>query len=170
MPSCRSVRANLTAWIDGELSSRWEARVRRHLNGCEACVAEAENTRAAIESQRRWLGQAVALADFDPEPLRVRLRLAVAREPQPAPGWLWPLRPLALAGAAVAAAIALAVFIAGGPKAVLIPLGVEPPPPVVATETDLFKDYVLIQHLDALENFDTVESVPLDDDQTTHRG
>ena len=74
---------------------------------------------------------------------------------------------MVLASSAVAAAaVILALVFAGGPAAVLVPLGVESPPVAVKANPELFKDYPLIQHLDALENFDTVQSVPLDDDQT----
>src|SRR5262249_41516280 len=82
----------------------------------------------------------------------------------------WFSHPLAQAAGAVAVAVGLTLVVAGGPKAVLIPLGVAPPPPAVRSHPDLFKDYSLIQHLDALENFDTVESEPLDDDQASFNG
>lgn len=171
MPSCRSVRENLTAWVDGELSPRSAMRVQRHLAACSVCAAEADEMRTAIEWQRRCLPQAVMVAEFDPQPLQARLRRALAAEPEPRPMWWARLfQPVAVAGAVVAAAVALIVLMAGGPRAVLIPLGVQSPPPAVARETDLFKDYQLIQRLDALENFDTVESVPLDDDQAPYRG
>ena len=51
-----------------------------------------------------------------------------------------------------------------------MPLGLESPPPAVVQHTELFKDYPLIERLDVLEHFDTVESVPLDDESAAQRG
>jgi hypothetical protein len=39
-PACRSVRARLSAYVDGELPSRQHHAVRQHLAGCAACAAE----------------------------------------------------------------------------------------------------------------------------------
>lgn len=171
MASCRAMQEKLTAWVDGELSPRWDARLRQHVAVCTACAAAAAAIRAAVAWQRRCLPEVVRPVGLDPALLRGRLRQALAAEPDvPDRSWVWLLRPLAIGGAAVAVATAVLFFVAGGPGAVLIPLGVESPPAAVAREPDLFKDYQLIQHLDALENFDTVESIPLDDDQGAHRG
>jgi hypothetical protein len=63
-----------------------------------------------------------------------------------------------------------AVLLAVGPQMVLMPLGLESPPPAVAQHTGLFKDYPLIERLDVLEHFDTVESVPLDDEGASRHG
>jgi anti-sigma factor RsiW len=176
MASCRVIRENLTAWIDGELSSRWDDRVRGHLAECAACTTEADGLRKSIALQRRALSQVTSLPGFDPAPAWARvqraLRTAAADTPET---WTavvraWFSRPLALAGAAVAVGLILLLAVAGGPKAVLIPLGVAPPPVAVTSHPDLFKDYSLIQHLDALENYDTVESEPLDDDQASFNG
>lgn len=177
-PSCRTVRENLSAWIDAELSRRWTDRVRRHLDGCAACSAEAENLRTAIAGQRHALARIMTLDNFDPARLRAQLRRALHEHSDTtarwsgapewdSPRWGWLLRPVAVAGAALTAAMIGALVFAGGPRAVLIPLGVESPPSAVTREPELFKDYPLIQQLDVLENFDTVESVPLDDDQTS---
>jgi hypothetical protein len=177
MPPCQSIREDLTAWIDGTLPSRRDERIRRHVAACTDCAAEAERLRAAIEWQQRTLPRVLALHDFDAQPLQERLQQAMALERHTeweVSGWFLAvrfglLRPFAVAGAAVTAVLLLLFFL-GGPSAVLIPLGIESPPPAVARQPDLFKDYSLIQHLDALEYFDTVESTPLDDDQSTHNG
>ncbi len=171
MASCRVVRKNLTAWVDQELSPRWEQRVSSHLASCATCAAEAGRVRAAIERHRTVLPRAVAAGGIELGALRARLQRALAAEEQQAePLWRWRLRPLAFAGAAaLAVALALVLF-AGGPNAVLIPLGVQSPPPAVRHAPELFKEYQLIKDLDALENFDTVESVPLDDEQATQPG
>ncbi|HXQ21753.1 MAG TPA: zf-HC2 domain-containing protein [Candidatus Acidoferrales bacterium] len=180
MLRCSGVREDLTAWIDGALPSRRHERVRQHVAACRACAAEAERVRAAIEWQRRLLARALAVPDVEVQPLQARLQQAVALEHRTERGdrsvsvWtrMWQpgmFRPLAVTGAVVSAVLAFVAF-AGGPSALLIPLGIESPPAAVASQPELFKDYSLIQHLDALEHFDTVESMPLDDDQTTQNG
>jgi hypothetical protein len=104
--------------------------------------------------------------------LRFKLRSALAAEPNPAVrAWMPLFRPIAVAGAAaMVGAILLLLSVVGGPTAVLVPLGVESPPVAVTREPELFENYRLIQQLDVLENFDTVESEPLDDDQTYQQG
>jgi hypothetical protein len=103
--------------------------------------------------------------------LHAKLQRALAAEADGrASAWSSLFRPLAIAGAVVTAVVVLFFSVMGGPKAVLIPLGVEPPPVAVTSDPDLFENYQVIQHLDALENFDNVESVPLDDDQPVHQG
>jgi hypothetical protein len=53
---------------------------------------------------------------------------------------------------------------------VFISVGIESPPTAVVREPDLYTDYPLIQQLDALEHFDTVQSVPLDDEPASQNG
>jgi anti-sigma factor RsiW len=171
MASCGAVQENLTAWIDGELSPRWTARVREHVDACADCAAEAANLRASIMLQCRVLPRLNAGEAVDAARLHARLQRAVAAAAAPRPSlWQWIFRPLVLAPA-LALLLVLALFTAaGGPTDVLAPLGVAPPPPAVRRAPGLFKDYSMIQHLDALENFDTVEAEPLDDDPDAQTG
>ncbi len=171
MTSCQAVEQDLVAWCDGELSERQARRITEHVSACAACAGEAERTRSAIAWQKRALVDITA-ATVDTQALQTKLRRALAAEPDARmPWWGWFLRPVAVAGACAVALVVVVFFsVVGGPKAVLIPLGVEPPPVAVSSEPELFENYQLIQHLDALENFDTVESVPLDEDQTLHEG
>jgi anti-sigma factor RsiW len=168
MISCQSIQEDLTAWIDGELSAGRADVVRQHVTECTTCRDEAESLRVAIKWHRQALVHAIALDDFDPTPLRWRLDRAVRREEER--GWRWVWRPVAFAGAALAAAAGILIAIAGGPGAVLIPIGLESPPVAVRQEPDLFENYPLIQRLDLLEHFDTVESVPIEDEQGTENG
>jgi anti-sigma factor RsiW len=171
MTNCRAVGADLTAWCDGELSHRRAKRIEHHLAGCATCSAEAESLSAAVRWQRRALPRLTAVADCEFEVLQARLRGALAAEPElRVPFWSWLFRPVAIAAAAAMIGVIALFSIMGGPNAVLIPLGVESPPVAVSSEPELFENYQLIQHLDALENFDTVESVPLNDDQSLHAG
>jgi anti-sigma factor RsiW len=165
MSTCGTVRENLTAWIDGELSPRWTERVRGHVARCAACAAEADSLRSSIGLQRTVLRHLSTVADVDTAALQARLRRAMAAADTPRPSaWRWLLRPVVLAPA-LALVLVLGLFTAaGGPADVLVPLGVAPPPPAVKRAPGLFKDYSLIEHLDALEHFDTVEAEPLDDE------
>ena len=180
MARCRRVRAELSAWIDGALPSRPAQRVRRHLAVCPGCAAEAEELRSAIAWQRQVLPAVLATCEPDVPLLQVRMEQAIDSErlvnggKRRARMWIrgWRrglLGPLA-AAAAAATVLLILVSLLGGPSAVLIPLGIESPPPAVARQPELFMDYSLIQHLDALEHFDTVESTPLDADQGAHNG
>ena len=120
---------------------------------------------SAIQWQRQALAEVTAVDEFDPQALHAKLRRVLAAEPAASvPLWAWLLRPVALASAAAIVAVVVLFSAMGGPKAVLIPLGVESPPIAVSSEPDLFENYQLIQHLDALENFDTVQSGPLDEE------
>jgi len=176
MSGCHDFSEDLTAWIDGQLTERRQNQVRRHLAACNCCSAQVDDLRAAIAWQRSAL-RAITTADgVDAAASQARLRRAIAAEADE--GTLaWSLRDvwasmwgrLALAGAAVSVAVAV-LLLAGGPGMVLMPLGLEPPPPAVVQHTELFKDYPMIERLDVLEHFDTVESVPLDDEDAAQRG
>ncbi len=172
MQSCRTIQENLTAWIDGELSARWNDRVGQHVQACSACAAETESLRAAIEWQRRTLVNAIVVEGLDPAVLQRRFERALRADDEATVerGWSWLWRPVAFASAAVAVAAGVLLFVAGGPQAILMPLGLEAPPAAVGLAPDLFRDYPLIQRLDFLEHFDTVESVPLDDEQGSENG
>jgi anti-sigma factor RsiW len=171
MMNCRAVKGDLTAWCDGELSRRRTERIEQHLAGCGACAAEAQSVSAAVRWQRQALPRVTAVANCEFSALQARLRRALTDEPGPrVPFWSWFVRPVAIAAATVMIAVVMLFSIMGGPQAVLIPLGVESPPVAVSSQPELFEDYQLIQRLDALENFDTVESVPLDDDRALHAG
>ncbi len=168
MISCQSVQEDLTAWIDGELPVDRAAVVRQHVAECTTCSAEVESLRAAIKWHRQALVHAIALEDFDPTPLSWRLDRALRRDEERRWHWVW--RPAVFAGAAMAVAASILMVIAGGPGAVLIPLGLESPPVAVSQEPELFKNYLLIQRLDLLEHFDNVQAVPLEDEQETENG
>ena len=101
--SC-TVEDELTAYLDGELSTVEAARVRDHLGSCSDCRA----TEALL---RRTLPELAALPTFEPSPgLRRRVLAEVAVLPRPWPERLrqW-LRPGVLAPALAAAAVVLVV-------------------------------------------------------------
>ncbi|MBP1684017.1 MAG: putative zinc-finger [Deltaproteobacteria bacterium] len=172
MIRCWFAQRNLTAWLDGELPEPRTRRLRHHLDACSRCSREAEHLRSAVHWHRRALphlltGGALETISFQNTMHSV---LLAERRATVAP-WTRPIRPMVLAGAALMAGLILVLLsVAGGPSAVLIPLGVTSPPVAVTREPDLFENYQLIQQLDALENFDTVQSEPLDDDETSHHG
>jgi anti-sigma factor RsiW len=163
MARCRTVQSNLTAWVDGELSRRWERKVRDHLERCQLCAAEAEALRSAVEVQTRVLRQGLHQAGVVPAGLWTRVA-AHAQETHAAPlAWLFWLRPVVIVCAVVVLSLVGFVSAAGGPQAVLIPLGVKAPPPAVKRAPSMFTQYRMIEKLEILENFDTVDAVPLDD-------
>jgi predicted anti-sigma-YlaC factor YlaD len=176
MSDCQDFREELTAWVEGQLPARQHERISEHVTHCPQCAVEADSLRSAIAWQRRALRAVVSLDAVDPLALSARLRrqLSAAADDR-APAWilrdLWTttVGRLALAGAAVSVA-ALVFLLEIGPGMVLIPLGLEAPPAAVARRTEFFKDYPMIERLDVLEHFDTVESVPLDDDSASQHG
>ena len=163
----------MTAWVDGALPAPRHSLLSQHLTQCARCAAEVEGLRTAITWQQQALRGLATLDDLDPHALTVRLQRELAAEADgQVPAWgirhvwasMWGR--LALAGAAVSLA-AIVLLLAVGPGMVLMPLGLESPPPAVVQRTELFKDYPLIERLDVLEHFDTVESVPLDDESVS---
>ena len=176
MLGCRNVSQDLTAWIEGELPERRCDCIREHLAACARCSAEVDSLRMAVVWQQRALRAVTSLDGIATAALRARLRLDLAagaeertllwRWRQP---WVSMWGRLALAGAAFSLALVI-LLLAGGPGMLLMPLGLESPPPAVVQHTELFKDYPLIERLDVLEHFDTVESMPLDDESAVQRG
>lgn len=51
--SCRDVRADLSAYLDGDLDTGQTDAIRAHLDGCEACRSELELLRLAVGALRR---------------------------------------------------------------------------------------------------------------------
>jgi len=107
MSSCDAVRVELKAYLDGELSALARAGVRRHLEHCARCRAEA----AAMEQIGREL-RTLDTATPRPE-LRARILAQLPESPAPAerkqPGLLW-RRPGAAALAFAGAAAMLVLF------------------------------------------------------------
>jgi anti-sigma factor RsiW len=171
MSACAAARENLTAWLDGELSERQARSIDQHVEACAGCAAVLHQLRTAVAVQRLALPRVAVTEAIDTERLWRRLHAAVLDEPDGQHSlWTWLWRPFALASLAATAMLVGFLIVAGGPRAVLLPLGVVAPPPDVAQRPDLFKDYRLIEQLDALENFDTVETVPLEDDSSSENG
>ena len=170
MTHCRAVRKNFVAWIDRELPPRWNDRIERHLVACTACSAEAEDLRAAIEWQRRALLTTIAVGELDAARLHTQVQRAIGALSEAGdPWWNWVLRPVAVTSGALAVVTVLVVLAVGGPRAILISLGLQSPPAEMARQPELFTEYPLIQHLDALENFDVVDSMPVDVDDEQAR-
>ncbi len=174
MANCEAIRTDLTAHADGQ-RSRWRQwRAQRHCRRCRDCEAHAGRIAQDISDQAILLTRALAVPDLDADAMRRKTRILIAALPRedeaPTPVARWYARP-ALALATLLLAIAVGTWQAGGTDTVLITLGILDPPSTVAHETELFQEYRLIQHLDALENFDSVNSVPLDEgDRTSSRG
>ncbi|HYD47199.1 MAG TPA: anti-sigma factor [Terriglobales bacterium] len=170
MIRCQSIRPHLTAAADRELSPWRSWQVRRHLDRCDACRSEADKLQRTVSTQITMLRQLMAAPEIPIDEMRRRLRVAIAAEPaiNDAP-WQWhfSFRPVFAGAAVMLLAISTAVWGFGGPTTALIALGWVEPPSAVAAKTDLFQDYPLIEQLDALENFDSVNAVPLEEEQTS---
>ena len=60
---CKRVRKELSAYIDGEVSSRARTRLERHLAGCAACQQYKDSLSRLVESMRR-VGEVEPSAEF----------------------------------------------------------------------------------------------------------
>ncbi|MCL4811352.1 MAG: zf-HC2 domain-containing protein [Vicinamibacteraceae bacterium] len=79
--SCRGVRARLSAYVDGELSSRHHHAVRQHLAACAGCAAEAEAQGRVRALLRDTLGEgALPHPDIDVMRASVVSRYAAERD------------------------------------------------------------------------------------------
>jgi anti-sigma factor RsiW len=169
-PRCDSISDSLTAWIDGELAASDERVVARHVADCSSCADEVQRLRQTIRWQTETLPTRLLESPVDVAALRmgVRRQLNAARRPQeqPAPrAWTWLLRPLAVASAGLAVALVVVVWRATQPEPLLVSLGVEAPPPAVATVPDKFQYLEVIENLEALEHFEAVQAVRLEDER-----
>jgi len=171
MTRCAAIQEDLTAWVDGELSEQQIRVVGDHLGQCGTCADLARQLRAAVPAQRQTLTCVVAIADLDRAELWRRTRSLLVNDVEaPRPRWAWWPRRFALAGLATAAAVGVFVALNNTPQPAPVMVDLGTPPVEVVERPDLFKDYPLIEQLDALENFDTVEAVPLDDDTPSQNG
>jgi Putative zinc-finger len=160
---CKRVRGDMVAWLDESLRPRRARQLARHVERCRACAAEADDLRASIALQQESLKSGVEAMQLDLDGLwrRTRRRLE-ERESEPAPATAaatWLLRPV-LAVGLVSLMLWLGITALGGTSTLLISLGVEPPPQLLKRETDLFKNYPIIQELDVLERFHTADTGP----------
>lgn len=179
MPSCRRVKNNLTAWIDGEAGRVWGDRIEAHLQRCPSCQAEEQFLRATISHQRELLCHLLNPVPSDTAGMLAAIRKQAAQQDHSAwldedePWWTrwgWLLRPVPVALAVAALLMVTLVEVAGGPEDVLVPIGIKAPPAAVKRKPAMFRDYAIIEKLEALENFDTVDVEPLDDVDIEEQG
>ena len=156
---CWWFQRDLTALVDGELPWARAARVRFHVSHCPRCAALQVKIARCVAQQQRLLPFAGQIAGVDIERLLGGIRARLGEEP--APSRRWGLVPR-LAVAATAAALAILVLLRAL-DSMLMAAGIADPPPVVAEKPDLFRDYTLFEHFDALEHFETVQAVPLEE-------
>ncbi|HVM98261.1 MAG TPA: hypothetical protein VMT89_17835 [Candidatus Acidoferrales bacterium] len=92
---------------------------------------------------------------------RIKARSEEVEPPSPMQ-WTWLRFPLVVSAVVMLSLVGF-VTVTGGPERVLIPLGVKAPPPAVKRAPEMFTKYRMIEKLDMLENFDTVDAVQVDD-------
>jgi anti-sigma factor RsiW len=170
MTRCDSISDSLTAWIDGELSSPEEREVALHVADCSSCAQQADRLREAIDWQTQSLPGRLLEDPVDVGVLRMGMqrRLSALREqdePTSSRTWAWLIRPLAMASAGLALASILMFWRAAEPESLLVSLGVEEPPADLATRPEMFKYLEVIENLEALEHFEAVQAVRLEDER-----
>lgn len=168
---CRLVSSRLTAFADGEVSG-WTARYAlAHVQRCSFCSGELALLRSVVAQQTHSLRALQAQQSVSVAELWRRLHHSVVARPavdSPAV-WVW-LRPVALAASVTLVSLLGLVSAAGGPQAVLVPLGIQPPPPPVSRAPVLFREYPLIEKLELLEHLETVDRIRLDDEGESQSG
>lgn len=174
MTSCKTIRENLTAWIDGELSQAELARVENHLADCETCATEARSLRQAVSWQTDILPGKLLDAPVDVGALRLGLHRRLARlrnrEETVTSSWTWLLRPLAVAVSGAALSLLVIIWRSAEPQPLLVSLGVEAPPAEVVTRPEKFQYLDIIENLDVLEHFEAVQAVRLEEERAqVHR-
>jgi anti-sigma factor RsiW len=152
---CGWIEPEITALADAELPAWRAALVRRHLRSCAACAERQTEVERSVAAQRRALPQVLhgvcPPADLMLAEVHRRLRRA---EPEPQVRRVSAMRPrLVWASAAGVIVFVLALRLL---NPVWIVLGIESPPPVLEEQPDLFRDYQLFEHLDAIENLDRI--------------
>ena len=101
--TCRSIREQLSAFLDDEVADADAMDISRHVARCEDCASELEDVRIARDAVR-------ALPPLHAPAALAQPPLATPRR-----------RPLALLGAAGALVGAAAVFVAGGTGGEVVP-------------------------------------------------
>jgi predicted anti-sigma-YlaC factor YlaD len=48
MVSCKTIRANLSAYLDGDAAPEMRQKIERHLRGCRRCSAVYDSTRKLL--------------------------------------------------------------------------------------------------------------------------
>jgi anti-sigma factor RsiW len=139
--SCAEFAADLSAWIDRELSAPRAAAVEAHVAGCAECGARADALRRTDDAL-----QAIPLRAMPPGALAEVLRRS-ARGRAPAPRARW-LRWAGAAAGAGAAAAAVALYLASRAD----PLDAASPEELaVAIDLDTAEDLEVIANLELLE-------------------
>jgi len=139
--TCNEIRAQLSAYFDGQLTAEQAAAVRRHLDECPACMNEYK----LLQSTWRMLlagDEIEPSADFARNFWR-RLR----EESTAAPRTVRPLLVRILKWAPAMAASLLIAFLAGWYFG-----RIEPEPESKTADVAFLRDYEMIQEIDLLEN------------------
>ncbi|GIW40589.1 MAG: hypothetical protein KatS3mg076_1166 [Candidatus Binatia bacterium] len=167
---CPRIARELTAFVEGQLAPRRARRVAAHLARCASCSREERSLRRTVVLLQQVLsGPPPELGPYFET--RLEARLAEARlDPGPAARRWLPFRwkPVAVLAAAFLAVL-LAAGTLAGPEAILVPLGVQPPPHELVERPDLYLEYPIIKRLDELEHFETVDTLPFGEETSPER-
>jgi anti-sigma factor RsiW len=158
MMRCWWIRRDLTALIDGELKEHRVTAVRDHLARCAACAREHGELDATVARLRQHLPVLFGAVEVAAEPLLRQVRRQMNEKSSP-PAVSWLKQPVAVA--AIVAATLVLFTVAGVLEPVLIAMGVQNPPEVLVEEPEMFRDYAMFEHLEAIENFDAVLDLPI---------
>ena len=161
--TCETIRKDLAAYRDGELSRRARARVAAHIKGCASCAQE----EALLDQVDRLLSQMIRLT---PSPgfaetfwRRIEEEGQVEEEAPLARWWRdfvesWRLVPALVAAATLLVIVSYAVL----SNRLGVPQVITPSAPAVGLsrklveQPDLFLQYRIVAEMDKLANFETI--------------
>src|SRR5262245_45121620 len=151
---CWWFQRDLTALADGELSPRRAEAVRAHVAGCGECQPLLDQITHSIGVQRKLMPRLLSVTDLAVDPMLREVRLRLDDDSAPARRWIW--QPALITGVAAVGLVLVSVL--GLFTPLLVAVGLEEPPEQVAQQPELFRDYPLFEHLEALENFDALQA------------
>lgn len=158
---CRWAQRDLTALVDRELTPSRARRVRRHVDRCEACAEQLAGLQQTVRRQRELLSRLNEAAPEAPVDAMLRRLRSEIREPEATQqARRWWLSPQIVAAVAASAVAVLGLLRLSEP--LLVAVGLEDPPEIVAEKPDLFVDYTLFEHLDTIEHLEVGSAPPTD--------
>jgi anti-sigma factor RsiW len=145
----------LTALLDGELAAPHAERVRHHVDGCPECRDQLASLERTVRRQRDLLPRLSGVAELPVDEMLRRVRGAMDERQVQRRWWM---TPQIVVGAAACAVLVFAFLRSSEP--LLVAVGLEDPPEIVAEKPDLFRDYTLFENFDTIEHLEVGAASP----------
>jgi hypothetical protein len=120
------------------------------VESCQACAALFADLEGAVRRQRELLPLLNDAVQTSPDEMLRRVRTGMREQSEDRRHW-W-LTPQIVAAVAASAVAVFGLLRLSEP--LLVAIGVEDPPEIVIEKPDLFRDYTMFEHLDAIEHLE----------------